>query len=223
MASAERMTDAPTDRTRPRRHPERGDHSAATIRAILDAGLVAHVGFDRGSDGPVVLPMAYARLGDSIYVHGAKANRMLRRLMTGGHACLTVTLLDGLVLSRSAFHHSMNYRSVMVFGRGQEVTDDEERMAVAAALVDRMVPGRSEVARMPSEAELKLTTFVRFPLDEASAKVRSGPPTEEPADLDLGIWGGVVPIETRAADLVPDDHPGGGVPDLSTVAWQTSS
>ena len=205
-----------TDRTTVRRKADRGRYDWATITAILDEGLVAHVGF--AVDGqPCVIPMAYARIDDALYLHGATGNHMLRTLASGVEVCATVTLLDGLVLSRSAFHHSMNYRSVVVFGRAVRV-DGEEQMRALLAVVDHMVPGRSTDSRPPTPSELRQTLVVRLPLTEASAKVRTGAPIEDPADLDLEWWGGELPLRTVASPAVPDADARGPVP-AAVAAW----
>jgi nitroimidazol reductase NimA-like FMN-containing flavoprotein (pyridoxamine 5'-phosphate oxidase superfamily) len=205
-----------TDRTTVRRKADRGRYDWATITAILDEGLVAHVGF--AVDGqPCVIPMAYARIDDALYLHGATGNHMLRTLASGVEVCATVTLLDGLVLSRSAFHHSMNYRSVVVFGRAVRV-DGEEQMRALLAVVDHMVPGRSTDSRPPTPSELRKTFVVRLALTEASAKVRTGAPIEDPADLDLEWWGGELPLRTAASPAVPDADARGPVP-AAVAAW----
>jgi uncharacterized protein len=191
----------PTDRTRVRRAADRGRYDRATVEAILDAGLIAHVGF--ALDGrPWVMPMAYARIDDEVYLHGAVGNHALRAIAGGAELCLTVTLVDGLVLSRSAFHHSMNYRSVMVFGRGRVVEDLDEGRRASAALVDHMAPGRAAECRPPTDAELRATRIIAVPIDEASAKVRTGPPKEDEADLGLAHWAGVLPLHLAAGDPV---------------------
>jgi nitroimidazol reductase NimA-like FMN-containing flavoprotein (pyridoxamine 5'-phosphate oxidase superfamily) len=194
----------PTDRTRVRRKAERGRYDDDVIRSILGEAIVCHVGFV--ADGqPVVIPTAFAVVGDHLYVHGATGNAMLRALASGeSDACVTVTLLDGLVLSRSAFHHSVNYRSVMVFGRGEAVTDVDEKRRAVMAIVDHVVPGRSCDTRPPTPEELRATLVVRIPLTEASAKVRTGPPVEDDADLGLPHWAGEVPLSLSHGDPVPD-------------------
>jgi nitroimidazol reductase NimA-like FMN-containing flavoprotein (pyridoxamine 5'-phosphate oxidase superfamily) len=197
----------PTDRTRLRRKVERGRFDRATVAGILDEGLVAHVGF-AGPAGVCVLPMVYARVGDQLYLHGAAGNSMLRALGDGADLCVTVTLLDGLVLSRSAFHHSMNYRSVVIFGRAEVVDDPDEKQRVFLAMVDHVVAGRSAECRAPSEAESRKTRVLRLAITEASAKVRTGPPVEEPDDLALPYWGGVVPVTTAFGTAIPDAHVG---------------
>ena len=189
-------------RTTVRRKADRGRYERDAIRAILDEGLVAHVGYT--SDfGVGVLPMVYARLDDDLYLHGAVGNHMLRAL-DGADVCVTVTLVDGLVLSRSAFHHSMNYRSVVVYGKAELVTDDDEKDRVLRAVVDHMVEGRSEQCRPPTAEERRATRVIRVSLHEASAKVRTGPPIEEPADLALPYFGGEVPLTLVRGAPVPD-------------------
>jgi uncharacterized protein len=193
---------APSVRTTVRRKADRGRYERDVIRAILDEGLVAHVGFT--SDfGVAVLPMVYARIDDNLYLHGAVGNHMLGSL-DGAEVCVTVTLVDGLVLSRSAFHHSMNYRSVVVYARSELVTDDDEKDCVLRAVVDHMVPGRSQHCRPPTAEERRATRVLRVPLHEASAKVRTGPPIEEPADLALSCFGGEVPLTMVRGLPVPD-------------------
>jgi nitroimidazol reductase NimA-like FMN-containing flavoprotein (pyridoxamine 5'-phosphate oxidase superfamily) len=186
-----------------RRLPERARYDRATVDSILDEGFVCHVGFvDRGS--PVVIPTAYARVGDVLYLHGAQANAALRSVASGEPACVTVTLLDGLVLARSAFHHSINYRSVVIFGKASEVTDLDEKRRAVDAIVEHIVPGRSADARNPTEAELRATRVVRMPIDEASAKVRTGGPADDDEDLALPIWAGYVPLRLEADQAVAD-------------------
>ena len=194
-----------TDRTRIRRLPERGNYDPAVIHAILDEALICHVGFV--VDGrPVVIPTIHARVGDHLYFHGSPAAGMLRTLRGGVDACVTVTLLDGLVLARSAFHHSMNYRSVVVFGKAEEVTEREERLRVLDALVEHVCRGRSADARRPNEVELKQTLVLRIPIAEASAKIRTGPPGDEQEDYALPIWAGVLPLALTPGSPVPDNE-----------------
>jgi nitroimidazol reductase NimA-like FMN-containing flavoprotein (pyridoxamine 5'-phosphate oxidase superfamily) len=186
-----------TPRTALRRKKERGRFDRETVNAILDEGLVCHIGlvFD-GS--PVVLPTAYGRISDQLYVHGAAANHMFRAMATGVDACVTVTLLDGLVLARSTFHHSMNYRSVVLLGRGVKVTDDAEKCAALDAIVEHIVPGRSAEARAPTPEELRATLVVRFPIEEGSAKIRVGGPVDDEPDHLLEVWAGVLPLRVVA-------------------------
>jgi uncharacterized protein len=202
---------AVTDRTTLRRQRDRGSHQRAVIDAVLDEGLLCHVGFTSGGS-PFVVPMAYARVGDALYLHGAAANRTLRALAGGTEACVTVTLLDGLVLARSAFHHSMNYRCVMLFGQASRVVDEDEQRVASAALLDHMAPGRSADARRPTPVELKSTIILRFPITEASAKVRTGPPLDEPQDMALATWAGVVPVQLVAGVPVADPSLPPGIP-----------
>ncbi|MFO0574132.1 MAG: GNAT family N-acetyltransferase [Polyangia bacterium] len=213
---APELTDADslpkTPRTTLRRHPERGSHERAAIHAILDEALLCHVGI--AVDGqPYVIPMLHARIDDALYLHGAVASRLLRALAAGSPIAVTVTLLDGLVLARSAFHHSMNYRSVVALGVAVEVTDDDEKRRALDALVDRVGPGRHAEVRPPTASELQATRVLRLRLDEASAKVRSGPPVDLTADLGRPVWAGELPLRTvagpprRAPGLGPEITP----------------
>jgi nitroimidazol reductase NimA-like FMN-containing flavoprotein (pyridoxamine 5'-phosphate oxidase superfamily) len=194
---------ASTSRTILRRKKERGSHERNLVNAILDEGLLCHVGFAvEGST--FVMPMAYARVGETLYLHGATGNRMLRHLADGADVCVTVTLLDALVLARSAFHHSMNYRSVMVFGTTTRVGDDDEKRKASSALLEHMIPGRDADARPPSAEELRTVLIVRVPIAEGSAKVRSGGPIDEPEDLGAPIWAGHIPLSMVAGAPVAD-------------------
>jgi uncharacterized protein len=193
MGTTESETVGPSPRTTLRRMKERGSHERQVIDRILDEGIFCHVGF-HAEGTTFVQPMAYARVDDDLYLHGAPGNRMLRWLADGAELCVTVTLLDGLVLARSAFHHSMNYRSVMVIGAGFEVVDDDEKQLAMDALVEHMVPGRSVDARRPSAGERRATLVVRVPIAEASAKVRTGGPVDDLDDLDLPVWAGQIPL-----------------------------
>jgi hypothetical protein len=194
---------APSARTTVRRLPERGVYERAAIDAILDEGLICHVGFSAEGQS-YVIPCVYARVGDRLYLHGSSASRMLRALAAGAPACATVTLLDGLVLARSAFHHSVNYRSVVVLGTASRVDDAEERLAALRAVVEHVAPGRWREARRPSAAELAQTLVVALPLGEASAKVRTGGPKDDAEDMELDVWAGVVPLALIAGAPVPD-------------------
>jgi nitroimidazol reductase NimA-like FMN-containing flavoprotein (pyridoxamine 5'-phosphate oxidase superfamily) len=203
---------AVTDRTGLRRLKERGTHERTVVEQILDEGLLCHVGVvDDGT--PVVTPMAYARVDDHLYLHGAPGNRTLRLIADGVQACVTVTLLDALVLARAAFHHSMNYRCVMLFGAGRPVEDADEKMLASAALLEHMAPGRSRDARLPNPSEIRSTLIVRFPVDEGSAKVRTGGPKDDEEDMDSPIWAGQIPFDLVARTGVPDD----GLPDGTVV------
>ena len=197
------VADPPTARSRVRRLAERGRYDRTTIEAILDEGFVCHVGYAADA-GPVVIPTAYARIGDQLYLHGAPANATFRHASSGVPVCVTVTLVDGLVLARSAFHHSINYRSVVVHATGTEVTDEEEKRAAMAALIEHIVPGRGADARPPTSSELRATRVVRVPLDEASAKVRTGGPKDDPEDMDLPVWAGQVPLQVVPTAPIPD-------------------
>jgi nitroimidazol reductase NimA-like FMN-containing flavoprotein (pyridoxamine 5'-phosphate oxidase superfamily) len=200
----EMTSSPPTDRTRVRRKAERGRYDRATVDAILDEALLCHVGF--AVDGrPWVFPTAFARVDDRLYLHGASGNFALRSLASGAEACVTVTLLDGLVLSRTAFHHSMNYRSVMLFGEAEKVEDDDEKQMAVMAIVEHLIPGRTSDTRLPTPEELRATLVIRLPLDEVSAKVRTGPPLEDPEDLELAHWAGELPLSLTPGDPVPDD------------------
>jgi hypothetical protein len=205
------MTGKPaTPRTTVRRLPERGTYDRDEIRAILDEGLVAHVGFV--ADGQAyVIPMGYGRDGDWLYLHGSPASRMLRALAGGAPVCVTVTLLDGLVVARSAFHSSMNYRSVVVLGVPEPVEDPAEKRRALDELVEHLIPGRTAEARPMSEAELRKTLVVRLSLEESSAKVRTGPPKDDEEDYALPVWAGVLPLVTAPGVPVPDPRLGAGV------------
>jgi nitroimidazol reductase NimA-like FMN-containing flavoprotein (pyridoxamine 5'-phosphate oxidase superfamily) len=190
-------TYADLERSRVRRLPERGSRERALVHAILDEGLVGHVGFAT-ERGPVVIPMLYARDGERLYLHGSPASRLLRTLSRGVPVCVTVTHVDGLVLARSAFHHSMNYRSAVVFGTARELADLAEKRRALAAIVEHVVPGRSPDTRPPSEFEEKYTRVLALEIEEASAKVRAGGPKDDEADLALPHWAGVIPLHLVA-------------------------
>jgi len=196
-----------TERTKVRRLPSRASYDRDAIYAILDEALICHAGF--AADGqPFVIPTIHWRDGDTLYFHGSAASRMLRTLRGGAQACVTVTLLDGLVLARSAFHHSMNYRSVVVFGNAREVTDRQEKLRVLERLVEHIAPGRSAEVRGPSESELRQTLVLALPLTEASAKVRSGPPLDDVDDYKLRVWAGVIPLKLERGAPVEDKRLG---------------
>jgi uncharacterized protein len=203
----------PTPRTTVRRLPARADYEPDTVAAILDEGLVCHVGF--AVDGqPWVIPTTYARIDQTLYLHGAAANHMLRSLATGVEVCVTVTLLDGLVLARSAFHHSMNYRSVAVFGVAEKVEDEAEKAAAFSAFVERVAPGRTAAGiRMPSPAETRKTLVLRLPITEASAKIRTGGPIDDEEDYELPVWAGVVPLRLEPGPAQRFSSAGVAVPE----------
>jgi uncharacterized protein len=213
-----------SDRTRLRRHPERGHTDRAALDSILDQGWVVHVGFagPGGDAQPFVIPTSYVRLGRALYIHGAVASRMLRAGASGVDLCATVTLIDGLVLARSAFHHSMNYRSAVIVGRARLVEDAADKARVLAALVERLIPGRGRVARPPEPAELKQTTVLALPLDEASVKIRTGPPLDRDSDLSWPAWAGVIPLAMASGAPQPVDG-AVGPPPTSTLAGPTAT
>ncbi|MBW4576897.1 MAG: pyridoxamine 5'-phosphate oxidase family protein [Aphanothece sp. CMT-3BRIN-NPC111] len=182
-----------THRSQIKRLPQRGEYEREAIYQILDEGLVCHIGF--AVDGqPFVIPTAYGRVGDQLYVHGSPASRMLRSLSSGIEVCVNVTLLDGLVLARSAFHHSMNYRSVVIFGTATIVQDSDEKLEALRAFTEHVVPGRWADVRLPSRQEIQGTLVLSLSLTEASAKVRTGPPSDDEADYSLSVWAGVIPL-----------------------------
>src|SRR6266480_2987779 len=194
-----------TKRTELRRIPDRGAHDWETISQILDAGFLAYVGFC--VDGqPFVIPTLYGRDGERLYLHGSAVSRMLRELETGIPTCVTVTLVDGLVLSRSAFDHSMNYRSVVAFGRARKIVDPEQKINSLRVISEHLIPGRWQDVRGPSEKELKATTVLEFSIEEASSKVRSGPPLDDESDYGLPVWAGVLPLEMKSRPPIPDDR-----------------
>lgn len=201
---------APTPRTQVRRLPKRGVYDKAQVHSILDEGFICHVGFV--VDGqPFVIPTGYARVEDRLYIHGSAASRMLRTLDQGVDVCVTVTLVDALVLARSGFHHSMNYRSVVVLGKARLVTDPQEKLEALRALTDHFVPGRWDEVRSPTEQELKGTSVLSMPLEEVSAKIRTGPPIDEEEDYSLPIWGGLVPLHIHAGEPITDGRSPDGV------------
>lgn len=192
-----------TQRTTLKRLPQRGHYDRELIEQILDEGFICHVGF--AVDGqPFVIPTGYARVGDRLFIHGSQASRMLRTLGQGIDVCVTVTLIDGLVLARSAFHHSMNYRSVVVFGNPRMVDDPYEKLTALRALSDHMIPGRWDDVREPNQGELQQTTVLSLPLEEASAKVRTGPPLDDEEDYELAVWAGVIPLRMVAGAPIDD-------------------
>jgi len=199
-----------TQRTTLKRLPKRGSHERETINQILDEGFICHVGF--AVDGlPSVIPTGYARAADKLIIHGSQASRMLRALKTGIDVCVTVTLIDGLVLARSAFHHSMNYRSVVIFGRAVPIEQREEKLAALFALSEHMIPGRWQEVREPSEAELQQTTVLSLPIDEASAKIRTGPPLDDEEDYAISVWAGVLPMRLQFDNPISDPRLPGNI------------
>jgi hypothetical protein len=200
------MTDfTPTERTQVRRLPKRGAYDRETVYRILDEGLVCHVGFVADSK-PVVIPTAYGRKDETLYIHGSPASRMFRALGKGADVCVTVTLVDGLVLARSAFHHSMNYRSVVLFGQATLLEEPAAKREALHVFTEHVAPGRWEEIRQPSLKELQATTVLAIPLEEVSAKVRTGPPLDDEEDYALSVWAGVLPLDLTPKTALPDDR-----------------
>ncbi len=193
----------PTERTKLGRRSARGVYDRRAVHAVLDEALICHVAVTT-DHGPLVLPTIHTRIGETLYFHGAVASRLLRTMKLGVDVCVTATLVDGLVLARSAFHHSMNYRSVVVFGRATEVTDRDEKIAVLHSLVEHVVPGRSGAVRSPNDSELAQTSVLALPIVEASAKVRQGPPIDDDADHAIDVWAGVLPLSVQPGAPEPD-------------------
>ena len=183
-----------TEKNRIRRLPQRGHYDRETIYQILDEALICHVGFVQDNQ-PYVIPINFARVEDTIVLHGAKASRLLKHVEAGHPVCVEATIVDGLVLARSVFHHSVNYRSVVLFGRGRLIADEEEKLAALEAVTEHLIPGRWKEARLPSQKELNATSVVSIQIDEASAKVRVGPPVDEEEDYTLPVWAGILPLQ----------------------------
>jgi nitroimidazol reductase NimA-like FMN-containing flavoprotein (pyridoxamine 5'-phosphate oxidase superfamily) len=198
--------DAPSQRVQVKRAAERANYDRAVIDAILDEALICHVGIITAEGHPVVIPTIHARDGDTVYMHGSPASRLLRTMKPGAEICLTVTLLDGIVVARSAFHHSMNYRSVVVIGTARIVDDPAEKLAALELVTDHVVPGRWAQCRPVTEKEIKGTLVAALSLDESSAKIRTGGPIDDEEDYDLPIWAGVVPLELTPGTPIPDDR-----------------
>jgi nitroimidazol reductase NimA-like FMN-containing flavoprotein (pyridoxamine 5'-phosphate oxidase superfamily) len=207
---------SPTERTQVKRLPKRGVYDKVQVHAILDEGLICHIGFTVEGQ-TYVIPTGYVRVGDRIYFHGSPASRMLNTLTQPIDVCLTVTLLDGLVLARSAFHHSMNYRSVVVLGKAHLVADPAEKLDALRAFVDHVVPGRWADVRQPTPMELRGTQVLALALDEVSAKVRIGPPIDDEDDYALPIWAGVVPLRTVPGEPIADPRLVPGLPQFDTA------
>ena len=209
---------SPSDRSRVHRHPERGAYDRSTVDAILDESLICHLAWVTPEGEPRVIPTIHVRVGDTLYVHGSQASRTLRALRAGAQVCIETTIVDALVLARSTPKHSMNYRSVVVFGSPREVTDRAEMHIAQRALTEHVVPGRTADAREPNDLEYKETAIFALPLDEASAKIRTGPPIDPDEDLDLSVWAGVLPLSTVAGEPIPDARlsPGIEVPGYVT-------
>jgi hypothetical protein len=193
----------PTTRTRVVREPERGVYDRETVYRILDEGFICHVGFAVNGQ-PFVIPTSYGRKEAHLYIHGSAASRMLRQMKDGVALCVTVTLLDGLVLARSVFNHSMNYRSVVILGKGTLVEDPEEKLAALRTLSEHIIPGRWDDVRQPDERELKATSVLRLPIEEFSAKIRTGPPIDDEEDYSFPTWAGVVPLKMEIGEPIND-------------------
>ena len=219
MNSSQKRVVRPTGRAELRRLPDRGSHDPQIIYQILDAGFVAHVGFCVGGQ-PFVIPTLYGRIADKLYFHGSAASRMLRQVEGGAPACATVTVVDGLVLAQSAFHHSMNYRSVVAFGTARIVADRDLKLNALRTISEHLIAGRWADVREPSEKELKATSVIEFSIEEASAKTRTGPPTDDPEDRDRQVWSGVVPIELAVNTPVADAHNGIPLPAYLQQLWR---
>jgi nitroimidazol reductase NimA-like FMN-containing flavoprotein (pyridoxamine 5'-phosphate oxidase superfamily) len=212
----------PTGRTTLRRLPKRGVYDRAAVYAILDEGFICHVAFLVDST-PAIIPTAYGRSGDQLYVHGSVANRMLKAAAGGSDLCIAVTLVDGLVLARSAFHHSINYRSVILFGRGHLVTEASAKREALRVVSDHIVPGRWDEVRPPTEREIAATTVLCVPLEEVSAKIRTGPPIDDEEDYSRPVWAGVLPLAFRAGSPLPDERlPDGIQPSRCVTDWRKS-
>ena len=196
---------APTDRTKLKRIPKRGNFDRASVYSILDEGFVCHVGFTTDNQ-PFVIPTGYARSGDTLLIHGSAASRMMRSLSGGIDVCVTVTLIDGLVLARSAFHHSVNYRSVVIFGKARRIEDEREKLEALYAFTEHIVPNRWNEIREPNALELKATTVLSLPLEEASAKIRTGDPVDDAEDYEMDVWAGVIPLRIEAAEPESDSR-----------------
>jgi nitroimidazol reductase NimA-like FMN-containing flavoprotein (pyridoxamine 5'-phosphate oxidase superfamily) len=211
-----------TKRTRVYRKPGRGSFDRELVHSILDEALICHVGFVQDGQ-PYVIPTIHAREGETLYLHGANANRTLKALADGAECCVTATLVDGLVLARAALHHSLNYRSVMILGTAREVTDPEEKQRALRVVVDHIAPGRSEEVRGPSEVDLRSTQVLSMQIEEASAKVRTGPPVDDDEDLELPYWAGQLPLTGGTGDPIPAPDLTGDVPVPDHVSsWNRS-
>ncbi len=200
----------PTERTKVRRLSDRGKYDSESVYGILDEAFICHVGFV--VDGqPYVIPTGFARVGDTLYVHGSPASRMLRTLAGGVQVCVTVTLIDGIVMARSGFHSSMNYRSVVILGRAMQVEERDEKLAALAAFSEQVMPGRWKDLRETTDAELKGTLVLTLPLREVSAKVRTGPPKDDEPDYALPLWAGIVPLKLTAGTPIDDPRLAKGI------------
>jgi nitroimidazol reductase NimA-like FMN-containing flavoprotein (pyridoxamine 5'-phosphate oxidase superfamily) len=206
-----------TDRSRLKRIPERGHYDRETIYHILDEALICHVGFvEKGQ--PFVIPINFARVDDTIILHGAKASRLLKHIEAGHPVCLETTIVDGLVLARSVFHHSINYRSVVLFGKGRLIQDEQEKLAALKAVTEHLIPGRWQEARLPNRKELNATSVVSIEIGEASAKVRVGPPVDEQEDYALPVWAGILPLQEMSLHPTRDEFQSEEIPVPAYIA-----
>ena len=200
-----------TGRNRVKRIPERGHYDRGTIYHILDEALICHVGFvEKGQ--PFVIPINFARVDDAIFLHGAKASRLLKHIEAGHPVCVETTIVDGLVLARSVFHHSINYRSVVLFGRGRLIEDEQEKLTALKAVTEHLIPGRWQEARLPNRKELNATSVVSINIDEASAKVRVGPPVDDQEDYALPVWAGILPLQEMPLAPIRDELQSADIP-----------
>jgi uncharacterized protein len=193
----------PTEKTRLKRLPKRGNFDREVINSILDEAFICHVGFIANGH-PFVIPTAYGRVGEDLFIHGSAASRMMNTLAGGIDVCVTVTLIDGLVLARSAFHHSINYRSIVIMGNAEIVADEDEKNKALEAFTEHLIPGRWKDVRQPTSAELKATTVLRLPISEASAKIRTGDPVDDEEDYSIPVWAGVLPLALKAGEPIDD-------------------
>lgn len=209
------MSEAPSQRTRVHRHPERGDYDRVTVDAILDEAMLCHVAWTDEDGRARLLPTIHARVGDTLYLHGSRAARAWQAVAAGAEVCVAATIVDELVLARTAPHHSMNYRSVVLYGRGREVTDPDELLAASRAITSHVLPGREDDTAMPTQQDYRETILFAVPIEEASAKVRTGPPADDPEDIGLPTWAGTVPLVTSFGTPrpSPDLHDGIATPD----------
>lgn len=212
------MPPAPTDRTTVHRHPERADYDREAIDAILDEALICTVSWVDEAGRPRSLPTIQARVGDTLYLHGSRAARAWKAVAAGAEVCVSATIVDELVLARSAFNHSMNYRSVVLFGHGREVTDPDELEVAAKAITRHVLPGREDEARMPTPGEFKQTILFAIPIAEVSAKVRTGPPKDDEDDLGLPVWAGLLPMRTVVGEPEASPDLAGGIPSPAYLA-----
>lgn len=206
----------PTEKTKLKRLPKRGHFERETINQILDEAFICHVGFVANNQ-PFVIPTAYARDGENLIIHGSAASRMMRNLSEGIDICVTVTLIDGLVLARSAFHHSMNYRSVVVLGKATIVSEEQEKFEALRLFTEHLIPNRWDEIREPNSKELKGTTVLRLPITEASAKIRTGNPVDDEEDYELDVWAGVIPLHLQAGKAIDDDRLKNGIAQPQSV------